>query len=74
METQETELEKELKQMNNDVLYSAMKCFIERQAKEMNVDFRNIYLKINQDCRCICVHEMLYDGETLNYDHSEHTS
>ena len=50
----ETELEKELKQMNNDVLYRVMQCF-NRKAKELNIDSSDIFLRADEQDKSIDV-------------------
>jgi hypothetical protein len=68
-----TENEEKIEQMTNDVLYSVMKCFIERKAKEFDVDETDIYLKIDEQGKCVDTFVDV-DNVYLDFKGSEHTS
>ncbi len=60
-------------QMTNDILYIAMRSFIDRKAKELRVDETEIYLKIDEQDKCIDTFVDL-GGDILCFEGSEHTS
>ena len=60
-------------QMTNDILYIAMRSFIDRKAKELRVDETEIYLKIDEQDKCIDTFVDL-GADILCFEGSEHTS
>ena len=60
-------------QAENDILYIAMRSFIYRKAKELNIDETEIYLKIDEQDKCIDTFIDL-DECQLCFQNSEHTS
>ena len=68
-----TENDVKIEHMANDVLYIVMKCFIDRKAKEFGVDKTDIYLKIDEQDRCVDTFVDV-DNVYLDFKCSEHTS
>lgn len=70
-----TENELIIEQMSNDVLYSIMKCFIERKAKEYDLDKSKIYLKVDEYNELKVVETYLdIDNVYLELKDSDYTS
>lgn len=60
-------------QAENDILYIAMRSFIYRKAKELNIDETEIYLKIDEQDKCIDTFVDVRENR-LCFQGSEHIS